>query len=456
MHMLSEAAAKPANSAPRDDSAHRAPSPTIGSNVHATNFVRALRLLPEASALALIDVNDVGGSVSSANLNVRMQKFYNFVLEQLNKEMLIPQTDSHIAGLGGPSIAPNALFGSALLETNECYACREQSSRESRCYQFRLLYPPAPSASAKAASPKPASPAFLELLESSLLTNVNIRAWCATCKPPDYKSQRKIKSCVSLSPVFAVTSGIDSLEHSELGRWQTEGWIPDEFSAYTLPGSSSTSRGVALRRSFEPPPQESSSKVVYKLAQVLSCIFSSPAADGSVSSHIILHTLDPSGRWVLVNGFAHSWSTLHDAIDFHSASCRCRAPCVLIYVRTDIAACAPNPAPMQPITASVFSNDVSLSSSRQSHKRTFEPATMEELVTGRFPKMVGIDAEFVSLSEEETVLRADGSSAVRSYVFLHSCLSRDVHLRLCAHLVCRSVASALCAATITTLGPPAA
>ncbi len=454
MHMLSEAAAKPAKGPSPEDASHRAPSPTIGSNVHATNFARALRLLPEASALALIDVNDVGGSVSSANLNVRMQKFYNFVLEQLNKEMLNPQTDTHIAGLGGPDIAPSSLFGSSLLETNECYACREQSSRDSRCYQFRLLYPPPPSASAKAASPKPAS--FLELLELSLLTNVNIRAWCATCKPPDYKSQRKIKSCVSLSPVFAVTSGIDSLEHSELGRWQTERWIPEEFSAYMLSGTSSTSRGVALRLSSEPPPKESSSKVVYKLAQVLSCIFSSPATDGSVSSHIILHTLDASGRWVLVNGFAHSWSSLPDAIDFHSPSCRCRAPCVLIYVRADITSCVTNPAPIQPIAASVFSNDVSLSSSRHSHKRTFEPATMEELVTGRFPKIVGIDAEFVSLSEEETVLRADGSSAVRRDSFLHSYFSCNDYLRLFAHLVCRSVVSALCAVTITTLAPSAA
>jgi hypothetical protein len=412
MHMLSEASAKPAKRAAPEDAPSRAPSPSIGSNVHATNFFRALRLLPEASALALIDINDVGGSVSSANLNVRMQKFYNFVLEQLNKEMLHPQTDSHIAGLGGPSIAPSSLFGSALLETNECYACREQTSRESQCYQFRLLYPPS-SAGAKAAQPKSAP--FLDLLESSLLTNVNIRAWCSTCQPPDYKSQRKIKNCMSLSPVLAITSGIDSLEHSELSRWQTEGWIPDEFSVYSLPGNSGTSKCLALRRSSEPPPEGSGPKFVYKLAQVLSCIFSSPAADGSVSSHIILHTLDASGRWILVNGFAHSWSSLSDAVDFHSPSCRCRAPCVAIYIRTDITACAPNPAPAAPITASVFANDVSLSSSRHLHKRTFEPATMDELVAGRYPKIVGIDAEFVSLSEEETVLRSDGSSAVRSH-----------------------------------------
>ena len=415
MHMLTEASAKPSKQPSSEDPSNRAQSPSIGSNVHATNFVRALRLLPEASALALIDVNDVGGSVSSANLNVRMQKFYNFVLEQLNKEMLHPQTDSHIAGLGGPSIAPCSLFASALLETNECYACREQSSRESQSYQFRLVYPP-PSSNARAAAPKPAS--FLDLLESSLLTTVNIRAWCATCQPADYKSQRKIKSCISLSPVLAVTSGIDSLENSELSRWQTPGWVPDEFSAYVLPGSSGTSKSIALRRSSEPAPPECSSQVEYKLAQVLSCIFSSPAADGSVSSHIILHTLDPSGRWILVNGFAHSWSSLIDAVDFHSPSCRCRAPCVLVYVRTDIATYIPNPAPTAPITASVFSNDVSLSSSRHSHKRTFEPASMDELVSARFPKIVGIDAEFVSLSEEETVLRSDGSSAVRSLNFV--------------------------------------
>jgi PAB-dependent poly(A)-specific ribonuclease subunit 2 len=416
MHMLSEASAKPSKQPGPQHASDRAASPSIGSNVHATNFFRALRLLPEASALALIDANDVGGSVSSANLNVRMQKFYNFVLEQLNKEMLHPQTDSYIAGLGGPSIAPSSLFGSALLETNECYACRQHSSRESQCYQFRLLYPP-PSTATKAAQPKSSS--FLDLLESSLLSSVNIRAWCSTCQPPDYKSHRKIKSCVALSPVLAVTSGIDSLDHAELGRWQTEGWIPDEFAAYTLPGNSSTSKCLALRRSCEPPPQGSTSHVVYKLAQVLSCIFSSPSADGSVSSHIILHTLDSSGRWVLVNGFAHSWSSLHDVVDFHSPSCRCRAPCVAIYTRTDIAACAANPAPAAPITASVFANDVSLSSSRHLHRRTFEPATMDELVAGRYQKIVGIDAEFVSLSEEETVLRSDGSSAVRSCCHLH-------------------------------------
>ena len=159
MHMLSAASSKPHMCA-AEDASHHPQARSIGSNVHATNFVRALRLLPEASALALIDINDVGGSVSSANLNVRMQKFYNFVLEQLNKEMLHPQTDAHIAGLGGPSITPSSLFGSDLLETNECYACREQSSRESQSYQFRLSYPPF----SKVAAAKPAS--FLDLLES--------------------------------------------------------------------------------------------------------------------------------------------------------------------------------------------------------------------------------------------------------------------------------------------------
>jgi hypothetical protein len=451
MHMLTEASANPLKHPSREEPSLTSPSPSTGSNVHATNFVRALRLLPEASALALIDINDVGGSVSSSNLNVRMQKFYNFVLEQLNKEMLCPQTDSHIAGLGGPSIAPSSLFASALLETNECYTCREQSSRESQSFQFRLVYPPSLSSSAKTSSLKLGA-SFLDLLESSLLTNVNIRAWCAACKPPDYKSQRKIKSCVTLSPIFAVTSGIDSLEHSELYRWQTEGWIPEEFSAHTLPGSSSTSKCVVLRRSSESPPEGSSSKVVYKLAQVLSCIFSSPATDGSVSSHIILHTLDQSGRWILVNGFAHSWSSFSDAVDFHSQGCRCRAPCVLVYVRVDIASYAPNPSPIVPITASVFLNDVSLSSSRHSHKRTFEPATMDELVAGNFPKFVGIDAEFVSLSEEETVLRSDGSSAVRNRAVtaVFSCTSLTC-CRWCAPLVCHSAVSASCAATTTSL-----
>ncbi len=111
-------------------------------------------------------------------------------------------------------------------------------------------------------------------------------------------------------------------------------------------------------------------------------------------------------QWYVFNDFSINTIAPFEATWFNLSW---KLPCVLFYAaEDDVPASLDKLSFSSPITESVFREDLSLATtSRQAHKRiTFTPLSGSEM-----PKkgdLVAIDAEFVTLNQEESELRSDG------------------------------------------------
>ncbi|XP_026294129.1 PAN2-PAN3 deadenylation complex catalytic subunit PAN2 isoform X1 [Frankliniella occidentalis] len=107
--------------------------------------------------------------------------------------------------------------------------------------------------------------------------------------------------------------------------------------------------------------------------------------------------------WYLFNDFCITQVNAQEAIWF---SLDWKVPCVLFWISRDL----PKeliPTVSNPLTAEVFSEDNSLARNNGARKMiTFTPLTPDEIAAPG--ELVAMDAEFVTLNQEESELRSDG------------------------------------------------
>lgn len=113
-------------------------------------------------------------------------------------------------------------------------------------------------------------------------------------------------------------------------------------------------------------------------------------------------------QWYVFNDFSVNTISPAEAVWFNLAW---KQPCIFFYAAgdADMPECLSSLAFSNPITASVFGGDLSLaaSSTHRGQKRiTFSPLAQSEMP--RKGDLVAIDAEFVTLNQEESELRSDG------------------------------------------------
>ena len=112
----------------------------------------------------------------------------------------------------------------------------------------------------------------------------------------------------------------------------------------------------------------------------------------------------PVSQWYVFNDFSITTITAAEAIAVHPSW---KIPCILFYQTKSIDASLREICFTNPITSEVFMEDKSLAQRSGGRKRTtFIPLNAEEM-----PKkgdLVAIDAEFVTLNQEESELRSDG------------------------------------------------
>ena len=112
----------------------------------------------------------------------------------------------------------------------------------------------------------------------------------------------------------------------------------------------------------------------------------------------------PLSQWYIFNDFSITMIRPEEAV---SVNLTWKIPAVLFYqVSTEVPAAIKEIQFVNPITADVFNEDKSLTSARRIKRTTFAPLGGDEM-----PKagdLVAIDAEFVTLNQEESELRSDG------------------------------------------------
>merc|ERR1719187_2532825 len=128
---------------------------------------------------------------------------------------------------------------------------------------------------------------------------------------------------------------------------------------------------------------------------LVSCVKVGPSYHARIGS--------PVSQWYIFNDFTITPIPQQEAVWFNL---KWKVPCILCYQSTEI------PKPLagleyhNPITVDVFGEDKSLLQRAGGKRITFTPLSSDELP--EHGSLVAIDAEFVTLNQEESELRSDG------------------------------------------------
>lgn len=452
-----------------------------GIPCQASNFLRAFRTIPEASALGLI-LSDSDDARKKVNFPRLVQSWTRFVLQQIHSETLdaADQDAQRTEKLGEGESPVSKLFGWTLINSNQC-RCGSVREKESATLLCSLVYPEPP-------VPDKAIPQypFTAILERSLCLESTMPTWCEKCDK--YQPTLQSKRLKSLPDILTVSSGLENQQ--DLSFWQTQvelfgsrerergpfrsGVVPvakrcrygnyctrpgckffhdrDKTRRYVASqtGASSTAAAsswlplsiyiklnadgtVSITRAdckeeteesspegsetaaAEPgleglpvePEREEDGGTLYELTALVSVVNNSRSNIVSCvrvgAWYHMRHQGGAATHWYLFNDFTILPVTQDEAVWL---ALDWKLPCVLYYSSANLTSKHDTTVKM-PLTADVFLQDVSLVSRSGPSHVTFTPLTPDEMLG--LGDIVAMDAEFVTLNQEEAEIRSDGT-----------------------------------------------
>ncbi|XP_077977957.1 PAN2-PAN3 deadenylation complex catalytic subunit PAN2-like [Glandiceps talaboti] len=436
-----------------------------GHNCQATNFLRAFRTIPEASALGLI-LGDAEESTGKGNLRRLIQNWNRFVLQQIEQDTM-EQDESALAlpatmlrsSFGGSTSIATKLFQTNAENISKC-KCGKESVRNGATLLFNMNYP---DISPSGPNKPPKQYSFASVVKNSMSFEQTMQAWCDNCEK--YQPTVQTKSLKCLPDVLVINCQIETTKDLEFWRIQQEfvGMIEEKENAGNEKSSKPCRYGRACTRKgckfshevmdnperlgFELNEMETGNRkswVPYGLRMKLSSdrtlvvqdifeekdaletddfkvydLFASVAhvqdlkSGGNLVSHILVgptyHKRKEGvthSNWYLFNDFAISPIDPHEAVQFNLDY---KVPCVFYMLRRDIVEDY-DITIASPIEASVLLAEASLAKGAMKQHITFTPLQASELPEPS--NLVGLDAEFVTLNQEEAEIRSDGTRSM--------------------------------------------
>eukprot|EP00794_Sanderia_malayensis_P005348 gene5348-6019_t len=432
---------------------------TDGQTCQATNFLRAFRTIREASAMGLI-LSDADASSCSLNLAKIIQNWYRFVLQQIHQDTQIKTEDAEdqSADIEERSIVKD-IFGSRLETQSKC-KCGLEQSRESDVFIFELQY----FENGGKLVEDEVDRSFVSLLSRSITRQQVVPAWCEECKK--YQSTVQERRLKSLPGVLNINCRLDQPREFEFWRKHLVAHVPSyhgkplhklntsppkpcrygklcnrpgcRFShgrdgdivqsspapadneghyksffplAFTMridPETTALTVKEYSEKDDESPVDEQTE--VYRLASIVSNIQDPHDGHTTVASvhvaeqyHAMKGNVEKHG-WYIFNDFAITPVSEFEVLDF---SAEWKVPCCLIYTKEKLIKNF-DPTIEQKIDSSILISEASLVQRQVRFSRQFTPLNSSEipLEEGSF---VGIDAEFVTLNQEESEMRSDGT-----------------------------------------------
>ncbi|CAB3370828.1 Hypothetical predicted protein [Cloeon dipterum] len=493
-----------------------------GFPCQASNFLRAFRTIPEASALGLI-LSDENNSKMNANLPLLIQNFNRFILHQIHFEILDAKKcenylESARAEFQGPITAPfvyqekdfpsimgsgvrnsrnykeetieaaeipqesqesrpvspvaenelSNIFSTRQTSQHKCIKCGREGSKETTQLLWNLTYPDMSEVKAQIS--------FCDVLTKSLGRVQVIKTWCEVCN--NFMPTKHSRKISKLPPILALNCGIDSPNDKEFWQIQMDYLVQKaQEGAQSLkddspaPVAGPPSSGKPCRygdkcmrtgcrfkhagRAGESATPVSNSHLYYNNAWLPLHIQADVGDNGqlfirkksesgdeadnvpfSSSQHIeydlhavVCYVNDPANpdkknlvslinvgpryherslgspvsQWYIFNDFSITPVQAQEAVWF---SLDWKIPCVLYWISKELKS-QPEPLIQNPITLDVFREDNNLAQSGRK-MITFTPLSAEEMPSQG--DLVAMDAEFVTLNQEESELRSDGKT----------------------------------------------
>ncbi|XP_041478319.1 PAN2-PAN3 deadenylation complex catalytic subunit PAN2-like isoform X1 [Lytechinus variegatus] len=431
-----------------------------GQTCQASNFLRAFRTIPEVSALELL-LADAEESTGKANFPRLIQSWNRFVLAQILQETSDPATDEDdeeetevkkekpLAHLGE---RVSRLFEAKVDNTNACKVCSKETVREASTMVVTLTYPEAIAAAAQGKEVKEQS--FVSVLQCSMNIEQSTQAWCDDCQR--YQPSMQIRSYKRLPDVITINCNLETQSDENFWRKQEQlcgvnydhqketaqsqvkacryglnctradcrfrhdtpsadraevemtSWLPLYIKVRL-----SQDRKVEIKE-LKPEGDrvddiDDDGYVTYYLHASVGHI-RDPRSGGNLVAHINVGKTYHKRKegvthmqWYIFNDFSIQPIDKFDATQFNLDW---KVPCVLYYMRNDATSHYDITITNPIIDSCLQPSGISKASGFKPHM-TFTPLAQDEVIGEGF--LVGLDAEFVSLNQEEAEIRSDGT-----------------------------------------------
>ncbi|KAI0781364.1 ubiquitin carboxyl-terminal hydrolase-domain-containing protein [Trametes elegans] len=365
-----------------------------GTNCQASNFCKTVGVLAQMhNAIELIDY---GRESADLNYSHMIQLFHRFLVDRLSTEgNSFPHNPTLLPDAGpedphSPAPAPiTQLLGIDAKNIIVCSSCHAVREKENMTHLVDMTYPVR-----KQPTNDPAHETdFASVLRNSLLRQTTHKATCQTCKQfATFESRRSLRSR-ALPPVLAVNAAVHGEETARF-------WRDQRRQTFLRPR-------VELRGKIE--GMDDPETVVYELRAMVVQVVSKDS-----NSHLVALVKVPEAEasqdpepWFIFNDFLVQNLTEDEVLSFPSDW---KVPAVLYFERVDLRQRLDFSRLPDKMDPTILCHDTNIAVNRDPRAIKHEPLRYEELP--RPGTLIAIDAEFVSMQQEETEYRSDGTKKV--------------------------------------------
>lgn len=361
-----------------------------GTNCQASNFLRVLARSPQAATLGLLDQGAL--DVPYAHL---VQRLHHYLLDQVSQRAL--RTGALLA------LPPIELVLCAnpsawsMMVHSQCGTCGHTATRQQLSHVVDLLYP---------SGPTRWQHDLATLLSLSMCREVLAKMTCRQCGTAfsPHKTWRTLVSTDALPAMLCVNAGVLGAE--QLAYWvprgTSRGFVPPRLAMQVDRGHV---RAAGLRD--EPAPAQAALYMLRAMVVQVQGAYDAP--------HLCTYVRGPGAdpdEWVLFNDFLVRRVDEAEVLHFGASW---KIPAVLVWERVDRAAQA-HAAQLQDRARSLRPDTTLLTHDwNMAVHRNPEHVRHRLLTEDELPQpgtLVAIDAEFVSLANEELEIFSDGTRSL--------------------------------------------
>jgi PAB-dependent poly(A)-specific ribonuclease subunit 2 len=371
-----------------------------GQNCQATNFLKTFTSLPSAMSLNLLEEHS-----PNAPLTNLIQSVNRFLLEKFSTDFrqMEPQLRQMEHALSMKMAA-----------TIRCQHCAHEQVRAEDAYYHELIYPSKNNMARNSPRGLP-RPLFSQILKASVERQEITRGWCSKCRRYQQMSTRR--QMQSVPAVLTINTMIHAPEARQI--WATPHWLPQEIGVIPQNGQFFCFEGQDLQLHIQ---RRAHNIQVYELIGVVADVNSGEHQRPHLVSMIngkrsvprrryrkLTHiTVSPSSpdplaadQWHLFNDFLVRQIPKEEALRFDP---NWKLPAVLTYQLKSVSHIIDDSWKHTLDTSILYK----ITDYRQDEDHSQFRVLSPRFEAPQLGTLVGIDAEFVSLQQEEIEIKADG------------------------------------------------
>ncbi|KAI0059101.1 PAB-dependent poly-A-specific ribonuclease subunit PAN2 [Artomyces pyxidatus] len=358
-----------------------------GINCQSSNFCKTVGVL--ARSFNANDIIDYGRDSVNPDYAHMIQAFHRLLMDRLSLDwtmspvpQFLPEPFMPGTSIGTPITQLLGLVGKTITMCNNCKAITE---RDSLTHLIDLIYP------SRKTNDTSKYADFASIVQASLHRQLTHKAICQTCKQyTTLESSRSIPTR-HLPPVIAVNANVFTPENHRH-------WLDNRKQTFLTP-TIEVHGHIEGVEDHVPTTYELRSMIV-KIVDThshLVAIVKVPEAEGR----------DGASPWYLFNDFVVQNISEEEALSFPG---QWKVPAVLYLERLDVRDQLDFSGLPQVMGTAILTYDTSISLNRDKSLIKQELLKADELP--QVGTLVAIDAEFVSMQQEETEYRSDGTKKV--------------------------------------------